>query len=159
MLKLGKFTDAVIHFDHGKVHAVIRVSFERDGAYMAIEQLSLAVAAIRIESMKDHSRRWGVLLGTVSGLQWLLSGFLERKLLDLVSAAVVETNQRQMLVAWSEIPVFTELGAKMETWQQVAARRELLEGPRGAINPARVAESAIRWKGAATAGEAGHARW
>ena len=128
LLKLGKFTDAVIHFDHGKVHAVIRVSFERDGAYMAIEQLSLAVAAIRIESMKDHSRRWGVLLGTVSGLQWLLSGFLERKLLDLVSAAVVETNQRQMLVAWSEIPVFTELGAKMETWQQVAARRELLEG-------------------------------
>ena len=90
--------------------------------------LSLTVQAIRIESISDHSKRWGLLLGTVTGLQWLLSGFLERKLLDLVSHAVVAENRRQRLVAWSEIPLFKDLGKKMGAWQQAAAKREELEG-------------------------------
>ena len=98
------------------------------GAYLAIEQLSLAVQAIRITSISDHSRRWGVLLNTVTGLQWLLSGFLERKLLDLISAAVVAENQRQRLVAWDQIPIVNEVTARMEQWQQAAAAREEREG-------------------------------
>ena len=54
-------------------------------------------------------------------------GFLERKLLDLISAAVVADNQRQRLVAWSEIPLFHDLGARLERWQAASAARELRE--------------------------------
>ena len=127
LLKLGRFSDAVLGFDEGKVHCTVRVSFERDGAYLAIEGLHLAVAAIRIESISEHSRRWGVLLGTVSGLQWLLRGFLERKLLDLISAAVVAENQRQRLVQWSEISLFQDVQEKVRRWQDVASAREAQE--------------------------------
>ena len=66
-------------------------------------------------------------MGTISGLQWLLSGFLERKLLDLISAAVVAENQRAKLVAWDEIPLVHEITARMQQWQQAAARREARE--------------------------------
>ena len=127
LLKLGRFTDTVVVFDHGKVHSRIRVTFERTGAYLAIETLDLAVEKIRIESMSDHSRRWGVLLGTVSGLQWLLSGFLERKLLNLISAAVVSENQRQQLFQWSEISFLNDLETKMQHYQRTAAMREMRE--------------------------------
>ena len=109
------------------MHARIRVSAERDGAYLAFESMSLAVEAIRIETISDHSRRWGVLLGTVTGLQWLLSGFLERKLLDLISSAVVEQNQHQLLFTWDEIPLFRDFDAKVASWQAKAARREASE--------------------------------
>lgn len=128
LLKLGRFSDATIVTQGGEVHSTIRISFEREGAYLAIESLSLAVQAIRIESISEHSKRWGLLLGTVSGLQWLLSGFLERKLLDLVAAAVVAETQRQRLVKWSEIPLFTDFGARLNAWQAAAAVREALEG-------------------------------
>ena len=127
LLKLGRFTDALIVFDNGEVHSRVRISFERDGAFLAIEQLSLAVKAIRIESMSDHSKRWGALLGTVSGLQWLLSGFLERKLLALVSEAVVANTGRVPLVAWAELPQVIELRARMQQFQETARRREQLE--------------------------------
>ena len=109
------------------MHCLVRVSFEQTGAYLAIESLELAVQAIRIESISDRSRRWGVLLGTVSGLQWLLSGFLERKLLDVISAAVVAENQRQRLVAWSDIPFFADFGERLRNWQHVASTREFRE--------------------------------
>jgi hypothetical protein len=127
LLKLGRFSDAAIVFDDGSVNANLRISFERTGAYMTFESLTLAVSAIRIENIADHSRRWGVLLGTVSGLQWLLSGFLERKLLDMISHALVAENQRKRLVAWSEIPMFRDFRAKMSRWQATAAAREALE--------------------------------
>ena len=110
-----------------QVHARLRVSVERDGAYLAIESLSLAVEKIAIKSMSDHSRRWGFLLGTVTTLQWLLSGFLERKLLGLISQAVVAQNQHQRLVAWEEIPVLQEVEASMARWEATAARREVRE--------------------------------
>ena len=79
------------------------------------------------ETICDHSRRWGLLLGTVSGLQWLLSGFLERKLLSLISAAVMAENKHQRLCAWAELPFVKDMDARMSKWQVTAAKREAAE--------------------------------
>ena len=97
LLKLGRFSDAIIHFDHGTVHATIKISFERDGAYLAFENMSLAVEAIRIESISDHSRRWGLLLGTVSGLQWLLSVRAAHRTRSCVAAPLPRSSRHRVL--------------------------------------------------------------
>ena len=129
LLSLGRFSDVAVVFDDGEVHAKLRVTAERDGAYLSIESLSLACSAIRIESISEHSftKRWGIFLGTVTGMQWLLKGFLERKLLGLISTAVVNENQHQRLVAWTEIPLFRDLDASMERWEALASQREARE--------------------------------
>ncbi len=65
-----------------------------------------------------------MLLGTVSGLQWMLKGFLERKLLDIVSEAVVENNAHERIVAWDDVPVLDDLAQRVRRWQAKAAARE-----------------------------------
>ncbi len=39
LLKLGRFSDVAVRFESGRVHAIIRVTFERDGLYFAITQV------------------------------------------------------------------------------------------------------------------------
>ena len=127
LLKLGRFSDLNVVFDHGEVHARLRVTAERDGAYLSFEEMRLACAEIRIESISDHSKRWGLLLGTVTSLQWLLKGFLERKLLGLISNALVAENKRHRLISWSELSVVRDLEAAMARWEASASRREARE--------------------------------
>ena len=63
--------------------------------------------------MQSFTKRWGIFLGTVTGLQWLLKGFLERKLLGLIS--------------WTQIPLFRDLDASLERWEASASQREVRE--------------------------------
>jgi hypothetical protein len=63
----------------------------------------------------------------VTGLQWLLKGFLERKLLGLISEAMVKENQNQRLFSWTQIPLFRDLDASLERWETSASQREVRE--------------------------------
>ena len=77
--------------------------------------------------MQSFTKRWGIFLGTVTGLQWLLKGFLERKLLGLISEAMVKENQNQRLISWTQIPLFRDLDASLERWEASASQREVRE--------------------------------
>ena len=96
-----------------QVRTRVRLSFEVEGVYLSVESLELSAADIRIESISQHSRRyfrilpylllvsliyiriepggmpwrcrWGLLISTVSTMQRLLKGFLERRLLTLLT--------------------------------------------------------------------------
>ena len=124
LLKLGRFSDVAIKFDSAKIHAVLKFSFEKDGVWLAIRSLKLDAQNIRIDAMSEHSKRWGVLLGTVSGIQWMLSGFLERSLLDIIERAVVENNQRVDIVLWKNVPLLSEIKERMKHYQTRAATKE-----------------------------------
>ncbi len=190
-----------------QVHAKLRVTAERDGAYLSMEMLSLACSAIRIESISEHSftKRWGIFLGTVraqapcapalrpravlstcmrpsgrgkgavigicpprhhedlpplipplilppplivhracvqvTGLQWLLKGFLERKLLGLISTAMVRERERESA---AHAPP-SNLAPPTRTWTCTVAPSDgpLSDGPRMALGaPHRIA---LRW--------------
>ncbi len=131
LLKLGRFSDVSVVFEEGQVGAKVRLSFEQDGLYLTIESLDLAVGQIRVGEVSqrsEKSRRWRALLGTVSGLQWLLKGFLERKLLDIISAATVSSNQHALLFRWVDLGWARDIDHRVRLWRfHAQQRRRVLE--------------------------------
>ena len=75
-------------------------------------------------NVSEHSRRWGVLLRTVSALQAMLKGFLEGKLLELIKDCVLKSQKHHRLAVWSEIPFLRDLDMRLRATLEFTVERE-----------------------------------